>query len=974
VAPYTVTFDITSDVKSLPLFTDTGTGEVNQATIIIRALKGQHITLGGVLFDFFDRIRIQCTDLGGNSYDRYFEIINIIPSQTKNEGSLITLECLGIEYHTQQIHMSKPYYFEDSYTVGLSVGDIYNASRGDEQPLLSNYNVVFTEGNGFGSALPFFNANNWEFGLNEDSCYNRWMDLLEGAGAPVSSGGALKFYELNFLTTGVNALDFKLRESGDNTSIVQVQNAVATGVRVGEQEGMISNPTGTNVLAWGSPDHGTLPINASKYESALLQFIFRPEWVTSILYQVDARVKVTDTSNPQRAPKHYKCLEEHTSGTFATDLAAAKWVQIDMAEEFGNSIQQSPWTDDKATLWGNNGCDPSRVTFTTAGWCDINLVINEEDFFRTWVDARARTDAELDTLATGTGGYSYDGTRSGFPDGFRILVDAGAGAATGDLANFDDMVVERVPVNSTGTSTWRKLYSFDTANDQVEVAVIHEGKVYADTITGTPGSPSHSWSDISGADYGNDCFHQYTTAPANVDGEDLVLDPAAGIKKHRSDVTDSTNRPDITKSGGTFTSNQDSGVKFVTVAADAITNAASDASDPLAAYYNNAIGFNLRFPFPNNTFNSIAESVGGLYGGGAISRLNLDWVTSTPYFEGSSKVFNNGGFYMAINDHTSGASTEPGVGADWQDEWIRLVGKQPATLDQQNMNYTHDGQQGFNAKLSASEDFGQINAVAMWLKYSVVESAGSTELNDEHRFRAFFIDTKDNVVYQDFVIRFSNNWEDIRLPIGGFRIYKGRKPVYGFDAAIATLFPPKELETINIFEWRNIKIFGVQLQSQYDKYGRFNPNQQIIDESGNSVTWSNILGSTRTLEMDGFRFVKPLLVTSGPKSDRNIEPDFLQLPNITVYDQLLNAAKSHLEIEKFQHKEFNIESVGDEIFDIPFGDGFYLKNEDLVSDDDKAGEDNNILLVAKRIEYSITKPPGGKGGLRRKLNGSKVFT
>ena len=81
-----------------------------------------------------------------------------------------------------------------------------------------------------------------------------------------------------------------------------------------------------------------------------------------------------------------------------------------------------------------------------------------------------------------------------------------------------------------------------------------------------------------------------------------------------------------------------------------------------------------------------------------------------------------------------------------------------------------------------------------------------------------------------------------------------------------------------------------------------------------------------------------------------------------------------MEIEKFKHKEFNIESTGYEIFDVPFGNSFYLYNDNLISDDDKSGEDNNIKLVAKRIEYSITKPIGGKGGLRRKIKGSKVFT
>lgn len=807
--------------------------------------------------------------------------------------------------------MAKPYYFEDSYTVALSAGTIYNSNRGSEQPALTNHDIVFTEGNGFGNALPFFNANNWEFGLNEDSCYNRWMDLLEGAGAAVSAGGALTFYDLNFLTTGVNAINFKLRKSGDNTTIVQVKNAVATGVKVGEQEGMLSNPTGTNVMAWGSPEHGSLPVDNSKYDSKLLQFIFRPEWSTGLFYQVDARVKVTASTSIE---KHYKCLTEHTSGVFATDLAAAIWVQIDMAEEFGNSIQYSPWTDDKATIWGNNGCDPDRTTFTTGGWVDMNCVINEEQFFRTWVDVKATTNAELDAFIdkadNGTNkGYAYDGgTSSNLPRGFRILVNGDS--PTGVLANFANMVIEMKPLNSVGTKTFKKLYSFDTVNTKVQVAVIDEGKIYTDTITA---GPSHSWSDISGGDWANDCFHPYTTLPANVDGVDLVNGTT------RSEVTDSTNRPDITKAGSEFTTNQESAVQFVSVAADAITSAASDASDPLAAYYKNAIGFNVRFPFPNNDYNSISEGVGDLYGGGVNSK------------------------------------------------------EEPATLDIQNMNYTSGGNEGFNHG-AESQDYGQINAVAMWLRYSVIETAGSTELNDEHRFRAWFIDTKDNVVYQDFVIRFSNNWEDIRLPISGFRIYKGRKPVYGFDAAIAAFFPPKELEVINIFEWRNIKIFGVQLQSQYDEFGRFNPGAATVNEASNSVTWSNILGSTRTLQMDGFRFIKPLLVTSGQDTTRNMEPDFQQLPNITVYDQLINAAKSHLEIEKFKHKEFNIESSGDEIFDIPFGDAFYLKNTDLINDDDKVGEDNNILLVNKRAEFSITKPAGGRGGLRRKMNGSKVFT
>jgi len=99
----------------------------------------------------------------------------------------------------------------------------------------------------------------------------------------------------------------------------------------------------------------------------------------------------------------------------------------------------------------------------------------------------------------------------------------------------------------------------------------------------------------------------------------------------------------------------------------------------------------------------------------------------------------------------------------------------------------------------------------------------------------------------------------------------------------------------------------------------------------------------------------------------------MQRPDITVYHQLLNDAKAQLEIEKFQHKEFNLETSGDSVFDIDFGDAFYFKNSELVNESD-GGTSNQIELVAKRIEYSIIKSPTSSGGLKRRIKGVKVFT
>ena len=48
-----------------------------------------------------------------------------------------------------------------------------------------------------------------------------------------------------------------------------------------------------------------------------------------------------------------------------------------------------------------------------------------------------------------------------------------------------------------------------------------------------------------------------------------------------------------------------------------------------------------------------------------------DWLTATAYAEGDL-VANDGRYFLASQAHTSGATTEPGVGADWEDNWTEV--------------------------------------------------------------------------------------------------------------------------------------------------------------------------------------------------------------------------------------------------------------------------------------------------------------
>lgn len=910
---YTTNANITADITSLPLFTDTGTGEVNEAIVTLRALNGLYITNGNII-EKRDRIRIQVTDLGNNSYDRFFEVISLSPSQDKTQGgTLLSLECLGIEYHTQHIHFTKPYYFESGFSIADDIGDIYGENKGTKQPTLENNNTVW---NGtVGNDLPSWTYNNYDYGLNEETIYNRYMDLVDKFGASVSAGGALTFYELSFLANEKDKIKLRLRQSGDNTPSVTIKNAKVTEPKnVGTQNGQLTSETGTNVLSWGSPDHGSLPVEFSRYDSQILQFGFRPEYDANETYALGAKVQVRQANG---RGKHYESKVANNQGnTPPSSGSNSNWERIDMSDEFGNTIQYSPYTDDKAGLWKNMGGDPDNNNGGECMW-DHNLVIWDENFFRTWVDVRAYSNGQLDAFADGNSnneGYSYDLTRDGFPRGFRVLVinnsasyssHTASGSATGDLAGFTNQVVEW-----NGTE-WRTKYSFIGSNDNVQIAVIDEGRMYEGKSFGS----AATWKDISTTKYANDCFHPFNSV-TNVAGVDHVNGTP------RSAITDNTTYPDITQDGNPFSKNIDSALKFNFTWGD-ILNANTDHSTPSGNFYKRGAWACFRVPFPNNTYNSTTEGVGGLYGGGSTARAT---ASST---------------------------------------------KEPATIDIQNSHLSHDGKRGFNQG-SSTEDLGQISAIAFMTK--LTKNSGP-DLDANHPMRCFMIDTSDNIVYADYEIEFSNHWQDVRLPISSFKVYRGRRPADGLERQF-TLIPPKDLEILNIFEWRNVKFIGIEWLASYDKFGRFNPTSSIYDDENVTVTFETALGGNVDLYIDAFRFIKPLLVTSGQETTVNLEPVFLQRPDITVYDQLLNDAKSQLEVEKFQHKEYSLETTGDDVFDINFGDSFLFENSDLVKVDSPNSNEatNKIELTAKRIEYSITKPPTGMGGLKRRIRGVKIFT
>ena len=912
---YVTTLNLTGDVVGIPVFTDSGSGEVNYCTVNIKAPYGKYITsTSPVPIDQFDRIHITLDDLDGNTYSRYFEVQEIIPGSDKDAGTILTLECLGIEYHTQMMHFSKQFWFNSAFRPASVVGSTYNDNKGTTQPLLTGFDTTYDPDTAIGNDLPQFTQGIYDYGINPAYCYNIWLDLVERQAAAVSRGGVFDFFELGIDTPSVNQIDFRAFSSGSSPESKTGNPDPVTIIKTlkinpAETEGGIDNATGTISYVLGDARSGALQRGREIYNSGIFQFTFRPEWDSAISYLAGALIKYQG--------QHYISLASNNLNntppgpTSCVADSDSFWNQQDMSDRFGDIFQYSEWTEDKAALILNGMCAPDLVsgpvsgvyTSTGAAAFDGNIVINANGFFRTEVDDRASTEAPTKSLETE---YTYENGE--FPRGYRFLnVGDGVFAAAAKDINgilYKNSVVEfqKNPDPSADDTNIIPVvkYQLDSSNDKMQIFSIYEGKMW-EWDSGT-----ETFDDITTDDLGSDCMHQFTTI-----SNTTSFDP-------KPTETDCAKFPDITKDGTTFATNIDSAIEIVYDFDNALTDRVVDR----VSYQSHGAWFNLRFPYPVSTFNGITEDVGDIYGGGVNSLTE------------------------AINE--------------------------PATLDISNMGYTPNGKLGYNqddsTRLSKLVTFSF--ALGLKIEGRTPFTGDLFTLDGTAQIRVLMGDTEDNVWAFDFELTSTDGaMYPIDTELSAYNVIRNQKPRYAKLNNIVDLLNPKEIDNNNIFEERNIRWIVIQHQDQYDEFGRFAPEGNLNDLSNTSL--SAALGGKITLTIDDLHFKKELVVNTGSNSLKNLESEFIQRQDIMLFDQAQEVALSDWQLQQFQHKEWDIVTTGQSIFDIRFGDSFFLENDRLVNDADDGP--NTIKLVAKKIEYSISRPTSGRGGLERRVQGIERF-
>jgi hypothetical protein len=873
---YPYTTDISASVIAIERMTDVGSGEVNSATLILNSRHGDFITndSGNIttpvtpLLDEFDKIKIEITDKNGDSYSRIFEVDELTPKKTIQEGIRLEVQLLGQERCLQQTHFAKQFYYSSAFEVTQDIIDKYNLTRGSAQVEIEKQDdTSYNE-------LPKWTANNYDFGSNEMVCYDGLTEVLDKLGTTIAGGGANDYFEMGFEDHASDDKKVYVRAfssgSKPSSSLTTLENV--TTLPIYNTNGTIESKSGTVVIGKGAESFGTFPSNASRFAGWKEAYELAPEHQSGLTYPADVRVQkdgVRYESNTEtdETPPH------------------ADWTIIYPRTLIGSDFRYSPFTKigtspssfDGYKAWQNCGSAPNSTsgTFTKQGCWDSNLVIQDEDHYRNWVDYRITTSSS--TVPTE---YKFSGD---YYRGFRLLVD---GAVSGWASSLQNR-----PIQYDGTN-WKVIKEPDS-NDQI--AVIHEGKNF---LWG-----GSSWSDDSANDRGNDCFHVYYQMN-NYDGVSELSNGVANV------LDNNYGKNSAVESVYEFNS-------WVSVLGQV----------PLPTepnYYAIGSWINFRFPFPSNSYNS--QSIGEFYGGVGKSDQGYEPVT-----------FDTTNFHLLPNGDTGFNKSDT------------------------------SGTTGYNK--SNSRELGTCDAIKFWIRLKWYYMVGTDETDTlllgkgDYKMRIFCYDTSSNVVTFDFTISHDANWQEVIAPLSSFKIYRARASWRWGNVATNVIVP--ELEILNIFEWKNLRMIGIQLQESYDPEARYSPN---IARYGNPQT--NLATYRLKMSVDNFCFEKQLLATSGTDTVRNIEPKFLERPFTTNYQQLQSDVDTQKIIEEFRYQAFDIEGEGECDPNLQFGYSFYLKDDKLTNLSD-ASSANTIKLVAKRIEYTINGTDGSTGGFVRKITGVK---
>ena len=592
---YTVTHDpggispvnITDFVQYIK-WKDCGTGQVRTLTMGLQARDGQFITdatAGATpIIDEFQKIQISVTDEDSVTFTENYEVDKFRPVHGTQRGLILDVELLGPEHHLLRFPFTKQTRRRDqadsAFNVSRDIINIYNeGTTANAQPTISDHTLTGA------NTFPQFTANHYPFNFTQMPVYEGLRYIADRVGSSVAAGGGGDFWEFGFQRNPAdeNDLKFFARISGSIDSGVTITDA--NDVNPGEEEGGIESTLATVHATWGAEGLGTLPAQVGQFRDALTAWAALPDFLGGITYPEDSIVRRRGTGPDSQGDElHFKANKDTAIAPPLIEASNADWDSYNFTDFLTNEIsisgQYSPFTNARDDAWKNCGAnpdgsqnnDPPLVTSLYV-W-DMNQVVYDGVFFRTWVDVRATSPAGIPTQ------YLYGGVNP--MRGFRVLVD---GVGTGDFTGFDNDIVEFDSFNNE----WRR---FRATSDDEFVCVDDEAIVYRRT--------AGVWADDSNNNESNDPYHPVFA----------VFNSAGHNNKDNG-------------AGGTFGD-------FSAVTYEFRYSQSDVTSLNSRTYYRAGACINLKAPFAPNSFNG--ETLGFIFGSNATVREPVTYDTNNLEF------------------------------------------------------------------------------------------------------------------------------------------------------------------------------------------------------------------------------------------------------------------------------------------------------------------------------------------------------
>jgi len=898
--PYTVEYlevtpfkDITKHVGTVTKMTRYDIDKTNVAAFTLNTGYGAFITNDNsgdtpILQNNYDKFRITLSQ-NGKSYRRDFELKTDL-SQKTSQGQVIPIELLGQDHNLEDIPCTGTFEVPNVisfYDVIQYVVDQYNSAKGTKQAFLNTKLVIpptTLELNEAPKTIPVA----IDFS-DRPNCKAALQRIKARMNLSVSQGGTGDKWSFVIEDHPVN--------DNEMTLSVFVQGKLpGTPVTISKTHSISKRKeakTGTRIIVEAEEGTGGLPEEPHKFFSLVEEFNAHPNYISSETYKNGINVQVNGI--------HYQAIQDVPISTPPPN--ATYWKIITEKDVIGVLIP-SPWTKDKAAgpikNFFSNPENAFNVDFNSPAIIDGNGVIRESNHWRDWALLRSNTD-QLNADIIKKHYLWNQSNLDGKYEGLRILVDPNLGALAGDFAlnggkdrfgkNYsnslsmytgtewivlrEQQVEDEVVVRAEG-KTWQ--FNYLIQNTRVR----HKSSVFA------PPSGPIELRDISQTFLGNDAFH-YPSNIRNVDGLfrqiDAPNDPAFPTGKY----TDNS-AVEITYSYTLDPITSQALIGLLSVVDGLLPG---DQIDDLLELniYNAGWWAPLFFsPYPENTLNSISESIGELYGG------VLD-------------------------------ATDPK--------------KKFAVIDFSNENYTPTGKQGLNN--SESHLLGGITGFKINFKLEIKEGASLAPFQGNIPMSVIIYDTESNVWKATKPYRIHGDVEQMEWSWNDFKIYKARTP-FGTNTLLSNIVTP-ELDIRDIFEQHKVKFAILQMERSYDDVGRFSPfNFDNFLQAFLAAGSASIVGT-----YDLPRFVKKAGAATPVTTDRTIIPTPLQIKGVRNLKQLENIAFAEKDLREFQYEGYAVEM--DLEFDIPPEVGFYLTDKDVIKQNDNGP--NSQLLVMKDKYYSI---------------------